>query len=53
MNGFLRRAALLSLLRAAVDLLLPEGTVHRLCGMAIGLMVMIGMLQALSALLPG
>lgn len=53
MNGFLRRIAMLSLLRLMVDTLLPEGALHRLSDLIMGLIVMLLMLHALSSLLYG
>ena len=49
----MRGVALLSLLRMAADLLLPEGKAHRLCDTLLGLMVMLCMLRELQRLLLG
>ena len=44
---------MLSLLRMAAEMLLPEGTTRKLCDMALGLMVMLTMLRVLRRFLSG
>lgn len=51
MNDFLRRIALLSLVRMAAEMLLPDGKCRSLCDMLLGLIVMLNMLYALRGLL--
>ncbi|MBQ4552598.1 MAG: stage III sporulation protein AF [Clostridia bacterium] len=53
MNGFLRRIALLSLLRLLVEMLLPEGAMRKMGDLIMGLILMLSMLEALHALLYG
>ena len=53
MNAFLRSVAMLSLVRTAADMLLPEGTVRGLCDTVLGLMIMLSMMTALYSLLAG
>ncbi len=53
MNGFLRSVSLLALLRMTVGLLLPEGGVRRLCDLLLGMVVMLGTLNAFRRLLTG
>ena len=53
MNAFLRRISMLCLMRMAADMVLPDGTMRRICDVLMGLMVMLCMLEALLALLTG
>lgn len=53
MNAFLRRISMLCLMRMAADMVLPDGTMRRICDVIMGLMVMLCMLEALLALLTG
>lgn len=53
MNIFLRKIAMLSILRMLVEMLLPEGAMHKICDLTLGLILMLAMLQALKNLLDG
>ena len=53
MNAFLRGICMLSLMRMAVEMLLPEGAARRLCDMILGLMGMLCVLRGLRELLLG
>lgn len=53
MNVFLRKIAMLSILRLLADMLLPEGAMHKICDLAMGLILMLSMLEALRNLLVG
>ncbi len=51
MNDFLRSVAMLSLLRMAAEMLLPEGAMRKICDMLLGMLTMLSMLTALQRLL--
>lgn len=53
MKGFLRTIAMLSLLNLMVDTLLPQGAMHKLCDLILGLVLMLCMLCALKEMLFG
>lgn len=53
MNGFMRKIAMLSLLRLLVEMLLPEGALRRIGDLIMGLILMLSMLETLQALLYG
>ena len=53
MNEFLRSVAMLSLLRMAAEMLLPEGAMRKLCDVLLGMMIMLCMLTALQKLFSG
>lgn len=53
MNLFLRKIVMLSILRLLVEMLLPEGAMHKICDLTLGLILMHAMLQALKNLLNG
>ena len=53
MNAFLRSAAMLTLLRTAAEMLLPEGNLRRLCDTVLGPMTTACLLTALRELLSG
>lgn len=53
MNLFLRKIVMLSILRLLVEMLLPEGAMHKICDLTLGLILMHAMLQALKKLLNG
>lgn len=44
---------MLSLIRMVAEMLLPEGNMRRMCDVMIGLILMLGMLQALENVLCG
>lgn len=44
---------MLSILRLLADMLLPEGAMHKICDLAMGLILMLSMLEALRNLLVG
>jgi len=53
MKEFLRTLAMLSLVRMAADVLLPDGAMRRISDVLIGLIQMLSMLRALERLLHG
>ena len=53
MKAFLRSVGMVSLLRMAVEMLLPTGATRRMCQTLLGLMTSLTMLAALRGLLQG
>lgn len=53
MKAFLRSVSMLSLLRMAAGMLMPDGPAGRLCDRLLGFMTTLGMLLALRQLLRG
>lgn len=51
MRDFLRSVAMLSLLRMAAEMLMPEGAMRKICDVVLGLVTMLCMLTALRSLL--
>lgn len=53
MNAFLRTLSLLGIVRLLMDMLLPQGSLHKICDVIMGLVLMLSMLRALDRLLHG